>query len=88
MSRTIQYGIDEDCFVWSRVGNKVAVPNLDFENMTPENNYEENYNLEEMNIFDVAKEVGSLKWTRKIPVEIKNIHRKFWGFAPLKEKRK
>ena len=40
-----------------------------------------------MNIFDVAKEVGSLKWTRKIPVEIKNIHRKFWGFAPLKEKR-
>ena len=87
MSKTIQYGVDSETgLIWSRVGSEVAVPILDFENMTPENNYEENYNLEEMNIFDVAKEVGSLKWTRKIPVEIKNIHRKFWGFAPLKEK--
>jgi len=87
MSKTIQYGVDSETgLIWSRVGSEVAVPILDFEKMTPENNFRTNYNFEKYDVLSVAKEVSNLKWTRKIPIEIKNIHRKFWGFAPLKEK--
>lgn len=83
--RTIQYAVDiETGLVISRVGNELAWPILDYEGMTSENGYKMNYYLEKVSVFSVAGCMDMLKWTRKIPVALKNKHRKFWGFPELK----
>jgi len=84
--RNITYAIDlETGLVVSRVGSELAWPILDYEGMLPENNYAMNYCLEKISVSSVAGYYWSLlKWTRKIPLEIKNIHRRFWGFKELK----
>ncbi len=85
-NRTIQYAIDKETgLVWSRVGDQVAVPILDFKGMNASDGYKTHYYLEKMGVF-VACIGTDLKWTRKIHIEIKNMHRKFWGFKPLKAK--
>ncbi len=84
--KTIQYAIDPEInLVFSRVNDRIYYPVLDFEGMTPENNFEMNYNYEEMSVFAL---IGSCQciWTKKIPNKIKNFHRKHWGFKPLKGK--
>jgi hypothetical protein len=52
--------------------------------MGPNDNFKTKYELEK---FDVIQLVGSaynaVKWTRKIPAQIKNLHREFWGMKPL-----
>jgi len=84
--RTIQYAIDSDTgLVISRVGNEFAWPVLDYGNMRPENDYPINCRLEKMAVSRIAGRYWiGLKWTKKIPKEIKNIHREFWGFPLLK----
>ena len=82
-NRTIQYAIDQATGqVCSQVGDEMAFPILAYTSMTPENNFNLEYSLEKHSIF--ASIGMSLKWTRKIPQEIKNQHREFWGFKPLK----
>ncbi len=82
---TIQYAIDtETGLIISRVGNELAWPILDFEGMLSENHYAMNYSLEKMHVFAASSVWYMLKWTRKIPKETKNIHRKFWRFPELK----
>ena len=84
-NRTIQYAINlESGLVISRVDDKIYHPVLDFAGMTPENSWEMNYFHEEMSIFTISGCWEYYKWTRKIPKEIKNFHRKYWGFKPLK----
>jgi hypothetical protein len=80
--KTIQYAIDKDTgLIISRVGSEVAIPVLDFEHMKPENHFETVYNIEKFGIFDT---IGMrLTWTRKIPTNYKNLHRKFWDMKPL-----
>ena len=83
--RNITYAIDLNTgLVVSRVGDELAWPILDYEKMGPENNYTMNYFSEKMPVFVAGRSWSNLKWTRKIPVEIKNIHRRFWGFKELK----
>ena len=82
--RRITYMIDMEGLVYSRVGSEVAIPVLDFEGMTPENNYATIYNLKKFNAIEVAKDLQNVIHTRKIPIEIKNEHRAFWNMKPLK----
>jgi hypothetical protein len=91
MPRTITYAIEEDTgLVYSRVGDQVAVPVLDFEAIGQGGDgYKPGdfrgptrYNLEKCSVYEVG--FGSLRWTRNIPVAVKNRHREFWGFPPLK----
>ncbi len=84
--KNITYAIDQDTgLVISRVGSELAWPILDFDNMRPENSYTMNYYLEKITVFSVAGRVwNGLKWTRKIPTSIKNLHRKFWDMTELK----
>ena len=85
MNRTIRYAIEADTgLVYSRVGDQVAVPVLDYEGMTPANNFAMAYNLEKYLVYALAGEWGYYRWTRKIPTPIKNLHRAFWGMKPLK----
>jgi hypothetical protein len=81
--KTITYAIDLDTgLVVSRVGSQYAWPILDFEGMKPENNFETIYNLEKIPIFQANG--TSLRHTRKIPLEQKNLHREFWGMKKVK----
>jgi len=83
MNRIITYMIDKETgLVFSRVGGEVAVPVLDYKGMTPENNFKTNYYLEKISLFDVYP-YCSLKHTKKVPIELKNRHRKFWGMKTL-----
>lgn len=85
--RTIQYMIDPSVnnLVYSRVGSEIAIPVLDFEGMNPNNGYKMNYNLEKFNIFNLTYDFHNVICTRKIPLKIKNFHRKFWGMKPIKK---
>lgn len=83
--RTIQYMIDpETGFVWSRVESEVAIPVLLFDQMTEENNFATNYQLEKFEAFQIASYLNNTIRTRKISTQIKNEHRRFWGMKPLK----
>jgi hypothetical protein len=83
----IRYGIDRETgLVWSRMGSMVALPVLQYDQMGPDNNFQTIYELEK---FDVIQLVGSaynaVKWTRKIPLHLKNLHRQYWGMKPLEK---
>jgi hypothetical protein len=88
MNRTIRYAIHkDDGMVISQVGHEFAVPVLqwtafgndgDFTGPLP-------YTLEATSRLSLRREWPLLKWTKKIPVDLKNKHRAFWGFKPLKE---
>lgn len=82
--RTITYAIDtETKLTVSRVGTELAYFVLDYDNMLPENNFSARYHLDKMDVFHWHN-WSVLKWTRKIPKDIKNLHRKYWGFSKLK----
>ena len=82
--RNITYAIDLDTgLVISRVGNELVWPILEYGGILPD--YALNYQLEKITLHTAAPCWNTLKWTRKIPVEIKNIHRRFWGFEELKK---
>lgn len=82
--KTITYMVNAEGQVYSRVGSEVAIPVLDFAGMRPDNNYATNYNLEKFDVIHVAYDLNKAVGTRKIPLKIKNIHRKFWGMKPIK----
>jgi hypothetical protein len=80
----IRYGIDRETgLVWSRVGSQVAVPVLQYDQMLPANNFQTHYALEKFDVIEVVGSYGLIQWTRKIPVRLKNLHRKFWGLKPI-----
>jgi len=85
--RTIQYAVEKDSgIVISRVGSEICVPVLQFGDMKPENNWRMIYIPEKMPLSALRGCWDLYKWTRKIPIEIKNQHRKFWGMKPIKER--
>lgn len=92
-NRIILYAVDRtNGQVISRVGGEVAWPVLDFDSIGQggdgfekgDYNGPMNYNLEKISVYAVRREWQNLRWTKKIPVEIKNQHRKFWGMKLLK----
>lgn len=83
--RQITYAIQADSgHIYSRVGSEVAVPVLEFDKMRPENNFAATYHLEKFPIHSLIHEWYLLTWTKKIPLELKNRHREFWGMPKLK----
>ena len=87
MKKIIQYVVDNETgMVISRVGSEIAVPVLQFDKMLPENNFKAQYELEKMDVIAIAQCWENYKRTRKIPVEIKNLHRAFWGMKLLNYK--
>jgi hypothetical protein len=80
--KTIQYAVEaETGLIVSRVNSEVLIPILDYDKMSPENNFDTIYHLEKCSIYDT---IGmDLKWTKKLPNEVKNVHRKEWGMKLL-----
>ena len=67
--------------------NSVAWPVLDYESIGENGDYTQpfEYNLEEFDPVAVLPRTD-VRWTRKIPIDVKNLHREFWGLKPLKVK--
>ena len=82
---TITYAVDPDGLVVSRLGNEYAWPVLDWDAMTPDNNFRPKYHLEKFLAVSLFL-TFTLRQTRRVPTAIKNLHREFWGMPPLKEK--
>jgi hypothetical protein len=81
----IRYGIDRETgLIWSRVGSQVAVPVLQYDKMVPENNFKAIYELEIFDVIELVGSLGSVKWTRIVPIQIKNMHRELWKMKPVK----
>lgn len=81
--RTITYAKDLGTgYVCSRVGDEMCIPIIDFSDMGPEDNFAIKSHLERIPFLDVVLHVNLLH-TRKIPREIKNEHRAFWGMRLL-----
>jgi hypothetical protein len=87
-NRIITYAIHSEGEVWSRVGDEVALPVLDFKGMTPQNNFAASYDLEKEDVLRIRSDWNYLRWTKKVPVFAKNLHREFWGFPLLPMTRK
>ena len=87
----ITFAIHTDGFVVSRVNSELAWPILDYAAIGQggdgfkkgDFNGPIKYNLEKISVFSGSDEWSQLRWTKKIPIEIKNIHRKFWGMKEL-----
>lgn len=84
--RHIEYAINNGGMVYSRVGSEAAFPVLEYDRIGEGGNFDAplTYHLERGSVYALSAEWGSLVWTRMVPVEVKNIHRRFWGFAPLR----
>ncbi len=87
--KTITYAVDENGTVYSRMGSVLAIPVLLYNFIGKDGDFTKplEFQLEKVEIKDLSTTVFfSLIWTKKIPTQIKNKHRKFWGLSPLKVK--
>ena len=83
----IRYAVNiETGLVYSRVGKEVAIPILEYEKLGEGGDFTKptQYHLEKIPNRDLMYEYWQLKWTKKIPVHLKNLHRAFWGMKPVK----
>jgi len=86
MNKVITYAINrEDGLVVSRVGSQLAWPVVQYDQIGEKGNFNGpiNIKLENIPVTSVGQEWGLLRWTKKIPVVLKNQHRKHWGFSLL-----
>ena len=82
--KRISYAIDDITgLTWSRVGDEVAVPVMDYDGLDLKEEFTE-YTLEIHTLADMAHHLNTLHWTKNIPLSLKNYHRSFWGMRPLK----
>ena len=82
----ITYAVTPDGHTISRIGSEVATGVLDYEAMVPENGYNAGYYFEKFSVHCISSnEWDSWYWTKKIPLPVKNMHRKFWGLPELKD---
>ena len=97
MNRIITYAVHrENGAVISRVGSYLAWPVLDYATIgRGGGGYQPGdfrgpmkYRLEKTPLTSVGSQWVMLKWTKKIPLRLKNRHRRFWGFSPLKGARR
>ncbi len=86
MNKIITYAINRnDDMVYSRVGSEIAYPVLQFDKIGQNGDFTGplEYQLEKSSVNSLAGEWSQLRFTKKIPADIKNRHRAFWGMKPL-----
>ena len=69
--------------VMSDKHDRMLYPVLDFEHMSPENNFETKYDLDFVDNNETVPVIG----TKKVPLHIKNAHREKWGLPPVRRVR-
>lgn len=84
----LSYGIDYDGMSYSRKGDQIAYWKLDYLGMSPQNNYQSQYDLSTCRVGSLtSNQWNAITWTRLLPMATKNIHRIFWGLPPLQEEK-
>lgn len=81
----IRYAIDLDTgLVVSQLGNEYAWPIMDYEGIGKDGDYTGpiEYNLEKLSQHETWNQ--ALYPTKRIPTDVKNVHRAFWGLPPVK----
>lgn len=82
--KNITYGVGSDSF-YARCGDRVAFFELDYNNMKPENNFELSFVIGQCDIFELhSSRFDTIRWTKKIPISIKNKFRKHFNLPELK----
>ena len=86
--RRIRYCIDEEGFVYSEMSNREgwAIPVYQFADFGNDGDLTGKIPMELEKFEDSIRHSlpwNTLKFTRKIPVDLKNRHREFWGMKPL-----
>lgn len=87
MPQTITYAVDRDSGeVVSHFGDAYAWPILDYEAIGKDGDYNApfEYNLAKLDQRTVGRGAAYLYWTKRIPTEVKNLHRAFWGLPAVK----
>ena len=79
--KNITYGVDGETF-YARCGDRIAFFELDYQNMKPENNFESTYTIGSCPLFQI--DISSVRFTKKIPLAIKNEFRKYFKLPELK----
>jgi len=83
----IRYAVDQstgDVVSQNLATNELAYELIDFEAMGPQDSYAIKSHLVKCGYLEwPASHWPYLTWTRKIPTELKNVHRAFWGMKPL-----
>ena len=85
-NRIITYAVDrEEGWIISRVGPEIAHPVYQFADFGTDGDFtgEIPVELDRFSIYDLQP-WGRYRWTKKIPVEVKNLHRAYWGFPLLR----
>ena len=85
MNKIIQYAVDRDSGgVVSQVGSEYAWPILDYEAIGQGGDFTGpmQYNLEKIDRYRAGRVY--LHFTKRVPTEVKNIHRAFWGMPAVK----
>lgn len=69
-----------------RQDDRIIYPSINYEGMKPENKFEADpaYFLEKTTIWDFMSFFDQYKFTKKIPLSIKNEFRAFLGMKPAK----
>ena len=79
--KNITYAVNKDGF-YARCGDRIAFFELDYKNMKLENNFLEKYIISDCSVFEFGSQ--NVRWTKKIPLSIKNKFRKYFGMPELK----
>jgi hypothetical protein len=85
--KQITYAVEKETgLVISRVGSELCIPVMDFEGIGKGGDYTKpiEYTPQKFPLSALNWTYQNYRWTKKIPIEIKNLHREFWGFKPLK----
>jgi len=82
--KNITYGVDGETF-YARCGDRIAFFELNYVDMKQENGFESTYKISEFNVLSVrAGTWDNIRWTKKIPLVIKNKFRKHFKLSELK----
>ena len=89
MNNHLHYAIHRrDDVMVSRLGNELAWPLLDYAAIGQNGDFRAplKFALKKVSVNSIGanNEWAMLVWTRYVPTSIKNEHRKFWGFKPLR----
>jgi hypothetical protein len=91
--KSLQFAVHRwDGHIISRCGSDLAWPVLDYQGIGQggdgyqpgDYNGPMRYPLEKFNVHRIGREWDDLVWTKKIPMDLKNPHRIFWGLKELK----
>ena len=87
-SRVITYAVHkEDGLVISRMGDQIAYPVIEYEAIYANGSFGNPVTryLEKIPLTAIPESLWKkFNWTKKVPIEIKNKHREFWGLKALK----